>query len=123
MSLFLPNLTQTVQLHVQMRKARNTCASSCPQSIFLSKTNSQMVCCHRSIFILQIRCLYGACRDSASSLLADVVEISTQTVFALHVLSNTVSPRLFLYTVCENNNGEHMIKVASASFFFFWILG
>lgn len=88
---------QIDRLHMQLRKARKTCVLSCAQSIFLSKTNSHMVCGHRSIFILQICCLYGSRRDFASSLLVGWCSGNFYTdLFALHVLSVLCSPRLVL---------------------------
>lgn len=86
---------QIDRLHMQLRKARKTCVLSCSQSIFLSKTNSHMVCGHRSIFTLQICCLYGTRRDFASSLLVGWCSGNFYTdLFALHVLSVLCSPRL-----------------------------
>lgn len=107
---------------MQLRKARNTCAFSCPQSIFLqeqthkwSVVTDQSLHFRSAVSMGHVEILLHHC------LLADVVEISAQTLFALRVLSNAVSPRLVLCTVCENNDEEHMITLACLQVF--WILG
>lgn len=114
LSVFLPS---SLDPHPNWRDlsvahaARKTCILSCAESIFLSKTNSHMVCGHRLIFILQFCCFYPVGRDSAWSLVVGWCSGNFYTdVFALSLLSYAVSDRV--QGLFWSNDGENMINKA-----------